>query len=102
MSGRGRHAVVLETARRIQTLILQIQTARLQTAGCGQTVIPLQYRLAFTDGHQLFVCRKSQQLAESPDAAVVQWIQTRRPALLKIRQSTRQRDPVPVIADVQQ
>src|SRR5262249_29650773 len=96
------HAVVLETARRIQPLILQEQTARPDADVAGDRVGFLENGLAFPDGQHLLRRRERKQLAEAPYAAEIQWVAAIGPLGLKVLQRARRRQALPVVSDVKQ
>ena len=60
MGERGGHAIVLETARRIESLVLQEQTTRFETHISANDIGSLQECLAFADGHDLVGFGKGQ------------------------------------------
>ncbi len=101
MSRCGRHAVVLEASRRVLAFVLKKQSAGLHLTLSRQQIILLQNRLAFADRDDLLIRGEPQQLAKSPDPAVVDWIQSCCPATFELSQRLRNRDLVPVVIDVQ-
>ena len=98
----GRHAVVLEAARGIHSLILQVQPAGRHAGVAGHAFGGVQQRLPFADGDALPQRRKRQQVVKSPHAAETMRIVAMRPFLLEGGQGAGNRQPVPVVQHVQQ
>ena len=102
MAERGRHAVVLEAARRVHALILQIEPARRDADVFGHALGRLEQRLAFADGDASLDRRERQQVVEPPHAAETVRIVALGPFPLEIGQLSRRREPVPIVGDIQE
>ena len=85
----GGHAVVLEAARGVQALVLQVQAVLgIHPAVFADAVAAAQQRLALADGDDLFVRGERQQFAEPPDAGEVQRVLPVRPSPLEPPQTS--------------
>ena len=98
----GRHAVVLEAARRVHPLVLQVQPARRHAGVAGHAVGGVQQRLPFAHRDALPERRERQQFVKSPHAAETVRVVAMRPLLLERGQGAGNRQPVPLVQRVQQ
>ncbi len=69
MGKRRRHAVIFKAARRVKTLMLQVQASWLAAGKLGHAVRWDQQRLALANGYNLFRPSKRQQIVKPPNAA---------------------------------
>ncbi len=81
---RCTHAVVFETARRIHSLVLQVQLSDVHSDVLAHSIGLLQQGLTFADGDQLILGRERQQFVKPPDAAEADRIGPLRPHRLEI------------------
>jgi hypothetical protein len=98
---RGRHAVVLETPRRVQPFVLEEQTARRHADVKRDLVGLLEDGAALADRDDVPAVGERQQFVEPPDAGERQRVGLLGPLGLEVAQALRQRRARPVIADVQ-
>ena len=63
----GRHAVVLEAARRVHALVLQVEAIGLHADVAGNAGRGVQQRLPFADGDALLHRHERQQFVEPPE-----------------------------------
>ncbi len=97
-----RHAVVLETARGVHPLVLQVQAVGPDADVAGGRFARLQEGLPFADGDAIAQGGEGQQFVESPDAAKTVRIVAMGPFFLKRGERFGNRQPRPVVGDVEE
>ena len=106
--GEGRrHAVVLEAAAGVEPLVLEQELSRLHAHLPGEEVGVLEVGAALADGDDVgFGAEERHQLAEPPHTGKVEHAlhagALGAPAVLEEAKAFRERQAVPVVADVEQ
>src|SRR5207244_2217855 len=92
----------LEAAGRVESFVLEKQSAGIEADVSGDRVGALEERLAFAHRGDLLRWGERQQLAKAPDAAEGKGVGPPTPFRLKLAQAPRRAQAVPVVRNVEE